>query len=78
MASSPEKDATAEPPRWSVVADVNDHVWMRIGNDASGRGIWMRTTFPVTHAEWEQLKPSCVLADGLTQPRVFPSDVGAP
>lgn len=75
-------DRTPEPPRWSVVADDLDHIWLRIGNDHSGRGIWMRTSGETrygdpVYSQWGQLRPTCVLADGLEQPRVTAPEGGS-
>ena len=88
MSQSAEIAAT-EPLRWSVIADDADHIWLRIGNDMDGVGIWLNTgDGGPRYAKFADLAVACVLAVGLDEPippteyrydlsRVTPPEVGA-
>lgn len=55
--------------RWSVVCDEEERIWLRIGNDQAGVGIWLDTTRPGVYASWSELTATAVLAEGRVHPR---------
>lgn len=58
-----------EPRLWSVLVDTGGCIWLRIGEDADGVGIWSDTgQSGPRYSRYTDLSVDCVLALGLAQP----------
>lgn len=66
---APAPEALVEPPRWSVIACTDETIWLRIGDNTAGDGIWLNTGVGgPRYARFADLSVDCVLALGLDQP----------
>lgn len=70
-------ETLVEPARWSVIADTAERIWLRIGDDLDGEGLWLNTgQGGPRFARFADLSVTCVLALGLDTP-LAPGDYRA-
>lgn len=67
--AEPAAASVQEPRLWSVLADTGGGIWLRIGEDADGVGIWLDTgQSGPRYSRYADLSVDCVLALGLAEP----------
>lgn len=67
--AEPAAASVQEPRLWSVLVDTGGSIWLRIGDDTDGVGIWSDTgQSGPRYSRYADLSVDCVLALGLAEP----------